>query len=258
MRTLPLLLAAAALLPGPAPARADLSKVDRAIGKEPAYAKQPRYCLLVFGPEAKARFWLVQDGDTLYIDRNGNGDLTDDGEKVTRLDGKGIDLRDGALTHKVLAVHRMQATEELAGSAKEFRRIKDAGGGEPWFWTVRVAAERPAGDARKLPRHVGYVANGDGLGWLVFGRRPQDAPVVHLNGPWTMDLQDVKQRLTAGRESMLQVGVGSRGVGAGTFSWVLYKDTIPADAYPEAEVTFPPGAAGAEPVRRKYTLKQRC
>jgi hypothetical protein len=37
--------------------------------------------LLVFGTDARDRVWLVHDGDTLFVDRNGNGDLTDDGEK---------------------------------------------------------------------------------------------------------------------------------------------------------------------------------
>src|SRR5262249_50065817 len=58
---------------------ADLTKIDRTIAKEPAYKSRPKYCLLVFGPEAKTRVWLVLDGDRLYVDRNGNGDLTDDG-----------------------------------------------------------------------------------------------------------------------------------------------------------------------------------
>ena len=31
-------------------------------------------------PEAQTRVWIVQDGDTLYVDRNGNGDLTEPGE----------------------------------------------------------------------------------------------------------------------------------------------------------------------------------
>src|SRR5262245_53818136 len=67
-----------------APAAAtDLTKIDRTIAKEPAYQTKPKYCLLVFGPEARTRVWLVQDGNTLYIDRNGNGDLTESGEKVT-------------------------------------------------------------------------------------------------------------------------------------------------------------------------------
>src|SRR6516165_9403209 len=71
------LLAAALLLPAPLAQAADLAKIERKIAKEPAYqTKTPKYCLLVFGLEAKTRVWLVQDGDTLYVDRNGNGDLT--------------------------------------------------------------------------------------------------------------------------------------------------------------------------------------
>src|SRR5438067_1165710 len=61
---------------------ADLSKIDRSITREPAYKGKPKYCLLVFGPEAKTKVWLVLDGDTLYVDRNGNGDLTENGERV--------------------------------------------------------------------------------------------------------------------------------------------------------------------------------
>src|SRR3954468_9376683 len=68
---------------GPAAAAADLAKVARVIGKEPAYrSKAPEYCLLVFGPEAAARVWLVVDGDTLYGDLNGNGALPEAGETV--------------------------------------------------------------------------------------------------------------------------------------------------------------------------------
>src|SRR6516225_1415032 len=60
---------------------ADLTKIDRTVAKEPAYKSKPKYCLLVFGPEAKTRVWLVLDGDTLYVDRNGNSDLTEEGER---------------------------------------------------------------------------------------------------------------------------------------------------------------------------------
>ena len=57
----------------------DLKKIDRTIVKEPVYrSKTPKYCLVVFGPEARVRMWLVTDGDRLYVDRNANGDLTDD------------------------------------------------------------------------------------------------------------------------------------------------------------------------------------
>jgi hypothetical protein len=242
----------------------DLSKLERRIAREPVYqSKAPRYCLLVFGPDMKTRVWLVQDGDTLYVDRNGNGDLTDDGEKLTRKNKEKEysvfevgDIRDGPLTHKDLVVTQVRATEESLGSAKEFERVKALG--EPWVWHVDVTAERPAGDTRNLPRRIKYVVNGDGQGALAFARRPQDAPIIHFNGAWTLEVQDFKQRLTAGHESMLQIGVGTRGIGPGTFTWVLYADTIPVDAYPVADITFPPRSPGETPITRKYTLKQRC
>src|SRR5262245_16890818 len=41
------------------PDRADLTKINRTIGKEPPYESKPKYCLVVFGPEAKTRVWLV-------------------------------------------------------------------------------------------------------------------------------------------------------------------------------------------------------
>src|SRR5262245_41075991 len=93
---------------------ADLSRVERVIVKEPSYRSLPKYCLLVFGPDAKTRVWLVQDGDTLYVDRNANGDLTEPGKKVicekSESADEGVyvflagDVREGPLTHKHLWV----------------------------------------------------------------------------------------------------------------------------------------------------------
>jgi hypothetical protein len=243
---------------------ADLNKIDRAIAKEPAYKNKPKYCLLVFGTEAKTRVWLVQDGDVLYVDRNANGDLTDKDERVALKPGskdyrsfEAGDIHDSGLTHTGLAVMQFRASAELVGNAKEWERIKGQGA-DPWVWTVGVAAERSADDKRPLPKQIKYIVNGDGLGFLLFADRPAEAPVIHFNGPWTLGLQDLKQRLTAGHESQLQIGVGTQGIGPGTFSFVLYSNTIPTDAYPVADVTFPAKTPGDKPIRRKYTLKERC
>src|SRR5262249_58551005 len=73
---------------------ADLTRIDRTIRKEPAYQSgSPKYCLLVFGANAETRVWLVLDlvsepwesdgqKNALYVDRNGNGDLTEPGQRV--------------------------------------------------------------------------------------------------------------------------------------------------------------------------------
>src|SRR5262245_8045244 len=257
------LLLVAAILPATA-AAADLTKIDRTLRKEPTYKNSPKYCLLVFGAKADFRVWLVQDGDTLYVDRNGNGDLTEKDEQVK---GKAPgaeyhtfeagSVTDGTLTHTQLIVTSSKTQETHVDNAAEWKRV-NAQKGDPWTWTVRVQAERAADDARKLPKKISYIANGDQNGNLLFADRPEDAPVVHLNGPWTLGLQDWKAKFTAGHKTELQIGVGTFGIGGGTFSFVMYPDTIPATAYPVADIRFPGKEKGGEPIQRKYTLKERC
>src|SRR5262245_37619303 len=83
LAALQLLFVLVALLPAPATSRGGgPAQIDRTLAKQPAYRSTPEYCLLVLGPAAKTRVWLVRDGDTLYVDRNGNGDLTEAGEAI--------------------------------------------------------------------------------------------------------------------------------------------------------------------------------
>src|SRR5436853_6472929 len=75
----------------------DLAKIERSIRKEPNYVAQPRYGLFVLDPAGKVRVWAVFDKskpdltyyDTLYFDRNADGDLTQDGERISGM-SKGI------------------------------------------------------------------------------------------------------------------------------------------------------------------------
>ena len=265
MRTLTLLVAATVLLLAPLAQGADLAKIERKIAKEPAYqTKAPRYCLLVFGLDAKTRVWLVQDGDTLYVDRSGNGDLTGDAKRVkVKQQGDSYrsfeveDLTIDGLTHTGFSVTQIKFSRESVGNDQEWERIKKSGP-EPWTWWVRITAERAADDKRALPKKVGYIINGDGAGMLLFAAKPEDAPIIHLNGPYTLALQDRKQRFISGEKTMLQIGVGPKGIGPGTFAFVLYAKTIPEDVYPEAEITFPAKSPRQAPIKVKYTLKERC
>src|SRR5690349_1958327 len=65
------------------PELVDLTQIGRSIAKEPIYQSEPHYALLVFGPQAAHRSWMVMDGDgILYLDRNGNSDLTEPEERI--------------------------------------------------------------------------------------------------------------------------------------------------------------------------------
>jgi hypothetical protein len=92
-RTAVLLLVAAgaAVADPPAFAPIDYAKVERRIGKEPAYVGKPRYAHFVFDAAGTHRVWAVIDQsdpekgwyDVLYLDRDGDGDLTEEGERLT-------------------------------------------------------------------------------------------------------------------------------------------------------------------------------
>lgn len=64
---------------------------DRKPGKEPEYVAQPLYAQFRFGPRGEVSMWAVLDKtranlayyDVLYLDKNANGDLTDEGERIT-------------------------------------------------------------------------------------------------------------------------------------------------------------------------------
>src|SRR5262245_52300377 len=94
----------------------DLSAIPRQIKKQPAYQSgQPKFAVLVFGPKAETRIWAVIDGDTLYLDRNGNGDLTEADERfdleVTHFTK---DIRDDAKTLKLIHLNDPQARPDEA------------------------------------------------------------------------------------------------------------------------------------------------
>jgi hypothetical protein len=243
----------------------DLAKVDRKIDKEPAYkSKAPKYCLMVFGLEGKSRVWLVQDGDTIYVDRNGNGDLTEPGEAVKTEKGNEAmgnftigDLKLGGLTHTGVSVTRVNVSAEMVGNDDEWQRLKKTAK-EPSMWWVSISAERDADDTRELPKKINYIINGDGAGMLVFGDSAKDAPVLHINGPFTLALQDRRQFFVAGEKRMFLIGVGPQGIGPGTFAFIRYPNTIPATVYPEAEIAFPARSRSQEPIKKKYVLKERC
>jgi hypothetical protein len=258
-----MLAAAVVVLTGHLAWSADLAKVERRILKEPAYeSKKPKYCLLAIRPEAKTRIWLVQDGDLLYVDKNGTGDLTEKGKRLAASQ-KAETFRNftcpdlGDESHTELTVTELAMNAESVGNEREWARIRSKNP-EGLVWFVSLKTDRPKDDARPLPRRIGYLVNGDGTGYLIFGDCPEEAPIIHVNDQWTFALQDVKQRLRVGFPSNLQVGVGTPGLGAGTFAWVLYTDTIPIDAYPEAHFTFPPKDPGSRPIERAVLFKKRC
>jgi hypothetical protein len=246
-----------------ASAAVDLTKIERRITREPAYQSKPKYCLLVLGPEAKKRVWLVQDGATLYVDRNGNGDLTETGEKVAAKKNENADNRD----------YTFAAGELHEGGRRHLNLFVSVSDLNRAFPEAKALLERDA-QARhyniqlevEMPGHQGLGAGGrlqqgaagqDGNGYLQFADRPQDAPIVHFGGPWTMGLYR-PTTLWLDRTNEPDLVFGTPGLGAGSFAFVGYEGVVPDNVAPRIEIAFPSRKRGEPPIIESYYLEERC
>jgi hypothetical protein len=200
---------------------ADLSKIERTIAKEPLYKTKPQYCLLAFGPKAETRVWLVHDGDTLYIDRNGNGDLTETGENVA---WKRPYVNAGAITGSD-GKSKLQVWLKKYPNSVSITVVESA--------TKRYTVGDPDGDP------------------LVFAERASEAPVAHIGGVSSVELSYYR----LGADAMaLRVRVATPGLGKGSFAARVLSAVKPP-VIPIAEIEFSAQKQGARPIVTKATLK---
>lgn len=199
-----------ALVLDPAARGADLKSVKRTIAREPVYqTKSPRYGLLVFGPEAKFRFWLIRDGENLYVDRNGNGDLTEPGKRVKLPSAVNLTEPDGT-THTALVGRRpANGLWLMVNVGGKFRQFAGRNPDQP----------------------------------LQFAERPQDAPVIHFGGPLEFGFYEGPPTLVPGVTVELNVVLGTPGVGKGSFACVGCCN-LPGKSCPQALVEFAPRVPG--------------
>src|SRR5262249_38019827 len=150
--------------------------------KEPAYKTKPKYGLLVFGPEAKSRVWLVLDGDVLYADKNGNGDLTEKDERIRQVPmpdkGHGFPLGELSLPDESFR-------KESSGLAIYCEMKHGATGG---LLSITINQQTWLGGFPKL------------------ADRPQDAPILQFNfsGPLTFVCLD-SPTFVAGKTTKLLI-----------------------------------------------------
>jgi hypothetical protein len=214
---------------------ADSTKIDRRIAKEPVYQSgSPKYCLLVFGAEAKTRVWLVLDGDTLYVDRNANGDLTEENEQIKR---NGREFEAGEIA-------------EPGGKAKYAHvRLRQLDRPEKELAGLCIVS------VEVTDRYLQY-------GSVRFADRPQDAPRLHFDGPLTMGLRDPdKQTLArgdAGSQINAWIGTPDPGKGKGPAVMLDHSKGVPSDIHPVVSIEFPNKDPNGRPIKITAGLTQRC
>jgi RNA polymerase sigma factor (sigma-70 family) len=234
--------------------------------KEPKYRNEPRYALLVFGPKRATRVWMVLDGTTLYVDRNGNGDLTEPGERLEPNNpADGSNRFGGSGSHTHFDVYEFTVQAGAAGPTKI--RL------DHW---IRAENFTPRTDFdkhlhakwRELRYENSTLWRKDGLGQgqtpVLFMPRPAEAQVCALDGPLTFVVKlpesQVLQRGEAGCDVAFHIAVMGRPPRGAErqFYNPLATGEVPEGAHLEVEIEYPAKAANVPPPRRKYLLKQRC
>lgn len=199
----------------------DLSKVDRHL-IEPTGLVKPRYCLLVFGPQAETRVWIVEDGEKIYVDRNANGDLCEAGEAFTpseRPDPHGINYR--------------QWTYQLGDLSPSGRSEKHT--------RLKLVRYRQADEPMNSVLSV--WVGGSRLQWTgwgpLFTESRDTAPIVHFGGPVLVKPLRSCTTFRRGEDRHdLHFCLGTPGLGSHSFAYLGY-ETVPASIHPVVEIAWP-------------------
>jgi hypothetical protein len=261
-----------------------LRNISRTLVQEPTYAsKQPKYCLLVFGPKAATRVWLVLDlaydplrkkpGNTesLYADLNGNGKLTDASEQiaVTVVSRKYTGVKFGSAEHEqCLPRFNVGDVKSRDGKTVYKNLVVDVD------WYVPGRSDREVRLAVDVPGRGRQSVGGLQL-W--FAGSPAKAPVIWFGGELTMRLApsgmlncplDYTGKeppppfyeqfpLVRGTTMPIRAAIGTAGIGLGTFNTIT-ADLPPDGVHPIARVVFPHTDPKKPPLEVTVDLTKRC
>jgi hypothetical protein len=239
----------------------DLKGIDRTILKEPKYTSRPCYALLVFGPKAQKRVWLAVDGNVLYVDRNGNGDLSEPGERVP-LDveaTKKMNVAPGA--YKGMNVFDIGEVQGVRLRLDFWVRDESFIPHDDFY--KRILKERAANDWENATLWRFAADGSKAQNPVILSRRPRDAQISHIGGPLTFRLRSVEgQSLKASSEATFDVVIGSAGAAARNSRLPVFSPLttteVPADVHPVAHFEFPHKTRGQAPIKLEAMLNKRC
>lgn len=224
-------------------------KIDRSIGALPELrATQPLYGLFLFGKNGEHRVWAVLDKsardaegyDVLYLDRDADGDLTGDDERIA-----GKASRTGADRERLHMTFRVDELRDPGSDAvhTEFE-LK---------WTAEYVRLEMRWRGDKITMGV---FGPERETYQNFGTSPKTAPILVPGHDRPFQFQHwMCDVLARGDSTDFKVFVGNRGDRTGAFLCVD-DEFLPADEYVQATLIYRDQADKERRVRVKLT--ERC
>jgi hypothetical protein len=211
---------------------------DRSILKEPKYQSTPKYSLITMGDASEVRIWMVEDGKRLFIDKNANGDLTDDGPPI-----------------------EPNGVRDIGGNRWDFEYVLDAitpANGPPSTnfvlrrWNYNDPEDQYGLSLTansRMPMYAGWF----GTFWST---NRETAPVIHFGGPFKPILMRRENFPIGEKGQRLSLGFFHRGSDPGAESR-LSIDALPQFVVPQLRIDWPT-APGSVPLRTTHSLTNRC
>jgi hypothetical protein len=222
-----------------APSTGDSRQIfQRRLVKEPEYAESPRYVLLAFGVEQPVSVWMVEDGRKLYLDRNANGDLTDDGPPQ-----EPGEMRTWAPDNWDFAYNLKYFVLPNGSRQTAFRLAR---------WNYGPDKLEGYGLSVTLDGQTPMYA-----GWTEFwSESAASAEVIHFGGRLRPILLRSKEFVLSSKLDRLSIGLVHRGANKAADSR-LSIDALPASIVPEVTISWPV-ATGEPALQTRHLLTERC
>ena len=236
--------------------------------KLPAFkSDRPRFCLLEFpAGNGESRLCLVAvDNSTLFINLNSNRDLTERSERVEARKQSGLSELDSLFEVPVLSVgscvHRALSltVSPLSGREKNDPQVQAILEQDPTADSYELSVEiekfpfQGIGAGGRVPTRVGYK---DLEGVLRFDADPARAPRISFAGDFEIRLSDTT-KLRAGSNTEINLVIGTRGTGAGTFAAFSYYGVVPESVFPRLTIETNSDENGSR-TKSTFDVTHRC
>jgi hypothetical protein len=216
----------------------DNPQLGRTPVKEPTYTSTPKYCLLALGLNGDTKVWMVEDGKRLFLDKNANGDLTDDGPPIEPSKERGVGTKQWDFNY----VHdAITATDGSRHTDFDLRRWNYGEEQDSYGLSLSVGG--------KLHAYAGWY----GTFWSA---KRETAPVIHFGGSFSPCMLRPDEITIGTRPKRFSVGFENPGSGPGAESR-LSIEALPPNAVPKVTIEWPT-AAGSPPLRTTQPLPERC
>jgi hypothetical protein len=222
-----------------------LAAIERRIVKQPSYESTPQNLMLALGPGARTHVWLVEDGRKLYVDRNANGDLTDDGPPIEPSNVRSLGRVRDSQAERWDFDYLLPEFTPTGGPAQKELQLRR--------WNYGDSAGDEYGLSLTLDGTIPMYA-----GWFTsfWAASPERASIVHFGGPLTPHLLRNKNFTPGASLERLSVGFMNDGSGKGATSR-LSIDALPVDVVPVVHIRWPTNE-GDPPLETTHRLDQRC